>query len=335
MHFNPQGNHTVRRHSRMAAGKRLGCLLVLRLTTISCSSAVATAPSQEQTQPAKPMLQPKITDLAGEKIEYAAIRVANPRATLVFENGLMLDLQTWEAVAQGLNHCCDLLFYNRPGVGHSESEQDVLSPALSAARLQQLLQQQKLAPPYVLIGHSLGGQYAQVFTKRYPEQVDALLLVDALPLGLVKPATDFPWYTRAGLWLFAPQATRQEIANINDMGRYLLQEPRPFNKPMIRLVTQTATPQPKSAGLVKNLFNGVIYAEDFGVWALDATAAEQRMNSIYPQAEVRTLVANHRVQEQMPGVVVDAILSLLQRQQTVEPDSRGQQSAQLQKPAVQ
>lgn len=335
MHFNPQGNHMVRRHSRMAAGKRLGCLLVLWLTTISCSSAVATAPSQEQTQPAKPMLQPKITDLAGEKIEYAAIRVANPRATLVFENGLMLDLQTWEAVAQGLNHCCDLLFYNRPGVGHSESEQDVLNPALSAARLQQLLQQQKLAPPYVLIGHSLGGQYAQVFTKRYPEQVDALLLVDALPLGLVKPATDFPWYTQTGLWLFASQATRQEIANINDMGRYLLQQPQPFNKPMIRLVTQTATPQPKSAGLVKNLFNGVIYAEDFGVWALDPAAAEQRMSDIYPQAEVRTLVANHRVQEQMPGVVVDAIFRLLeQRQQAMAPDA-AQPSAQLQKSAVQ
>lgn len=334
MHLNPQGNDAAHQHKWMAAGKNLGCLLVLWLTTISCSSAVATPP-QGQTQPAKPLLQPKITDLAGDKIEYAAIRVANPRATLVFENGLMLDLQTWEAVAQGLNHCCDLLFYNRPGVGHSESEQDVLSPKLSAARLQQLLQQQKLKPPYVLIGHSLGGQYAQVFTKRYPEQVDALLLVDALPLGLVKPATDFPWYTRTGLWLFAPQATRQEIANISSMGRYLLQEPQPFNKPMIRLVTQTATPQPKSAGLVKNLFHGVIYAEDFGVWALDPTAAELRMNSIYPQAEVRALVANHRVQEQMPGVVVDAILSLLQRQQTVEPDSRGQQSAQLQKPAVQ
>jgi hypothetical protein len=141
--------------------------------------------------------------------------------------------------------------------------------------------------------------------------VDALLLVDALPLGLVKPATEFPWYTRAGLWVFAPKATRQEIANINSMSQYLLQHPATFSKPMIRLVTQTATPQPKSAGLVKNLWNGVIYAEDFGVWALDPEAAEQRMGTIYPQAEVRAIVANHRVQEQIPGAVVDAILSLI------------------------
>jgi hypothetical protein len=61
---------------------------------------------------------------------------------LIFENGLMLDLKTWEGVAKGLNNCCDLLFYNRPGVGRSESEQAALSPGLSAARLQHLIQQQ-------------------------------------------------------------------------------------------------------------------------------------------------------------------------------------------------
>jgi pimeloyl-ACP methyl ester carboxylesterase len=304
------GHDAAQQHRFIASGRRFVCLLALWLTTISCSSALDAPPQKAQAQPA-PLLQPKITDLAGEKIEYAALRVAKPRATLIFENGLMLDLKTWEGVAKGLNNCCDLLFYNRPGVGRSESEQAALSPALSAARLQHLIQQQKLSPPYVLIGHSLGGQYAQVFTKHFPQQVDALLLVDALPLGLVKPATEFPWYTRAGLWVFAPKATRQEIANINSMSQYLLQHPATFSKPMIRLVTQTATPQPKSAGLVKNLWNGVIYAEDFGVWALDPEVAEKRMGTIYPQAEVRAIVANHRVQEQIPGAVVDAILSLI------------------------
>ena len=307
----------VRQNSVLSGGRGFFCLLALWITTMSCSSSVVSPQQQDQVPPAKIapvlLLPTKITDIAGEKIEYAGLRVAKPRATLIFENGLMLDLKTWQGVAQGLNNCCNLLFYNRPGVGRSESEQDQLSPELSAARLQQLIQQQKLSPPYVLIGHSLGGQYAQVFTKTYPQQVDALLLVDALPLGLVKPVTEFPWYTRAGLWTLASKATRQEIANIDRMGHYLLQEPVSFSKPMIRLVTQTAAPQPKSAGLIKNLWNGVIYAEDFGVWALDPEAAEHRMSNVYPQAEVRTIVADHRVQEQIPGAVVDAIVSLIQQ----------------------
>lgn len=307
----------VRQNSVLSGGRGFFCLLALWIGTMSCSSAVVAPQQQDQVPPAKIgpvlLLPTNITDIAGEKIEYADLRVAKPRATLIFENGLMLDLKTWQGVAQGLNNCCNLLLYNRPGVGRSESEQDQLSPELSAARLQQLIQQQKLSPPYVLIGHSLGGQYAQVFTKTYPQQVDALLLVDALPLGLVKPVTEFPWYTRAGLWTFASKATRQEIANIDRMGHYLLQDPASFSKPMIRLVTQTAAPQPKSAGLIKNLWNGVIYAEDFGVWALDPEAAEHRMSTVYPQAEVRTIVADHRVQEQIPGVVVEAIFSLIQK----------------------
>ena len=78
------------------------------MTTISCSSALDAPPQKAQAQPA-PLLQAKIADLAGDKIEYVALRVAKPRATLVFENGLMLDLKTWEGVAQRLNNCCDLL----------------------------------------------------------------------------------------------------------------------------------------------------------------------------------------------------------------------------------
>ncbi|MBN8446732.1 MAG: alpha/beta hydrolase [Gammaproteobacteria bacterium] len=330
MHFTPikifsraPTSGAVHQHRFFAGGKRFSCLLALWISTISCSSDLdpslqhAQAHSDTQAQPAiiapAPLLQTKITDITGEKIEYADLRVSKPRATLVFENGLMLDLKTWQGVVKDLNNCCDVLFYNRPGVGQSESEIEELSPELAAARLQGLLQQQKLLPPYVLIGHSLGGQYAQVFTRRYPEQVTALLLVDALPLGLVKPAAEFPWYTQAGLWGLASTATRQEIANISSMGTYVLQHPTPFTKPMIRIVTQTAAPQPKSAGLIKNLFNGVIYAEDFGVWALDPDAAEDRMSTVYPQAEIRTIVANHRVQEQIPGAVVDAIFSLIQR----------------------
>lgn len=288
-----------------------GYFLALCLNCTACSSAAppTAAPSSQP----QFTLHSQLSHVGGDTLEYATVRVPKPRATLVFENGLMLELTTWQAVAQGLNNCCDLLFYNRPGVGQSRTEHTSLTPELAADRLQRLLQQQHMAPPYLLVGHSLGGQYAQVFASRYPAQVSALLLVDALPLGVVKPAEQFPWYTRAALWAGASAATRDEIATIHAMGNYVLQQRPALQTPMIRLITQSATPQPPSAGLLKNLFNGVVYAEDFGVWALPPDEAEQGMNAIYPQAEVRTIVANHRVQEQFPVAVVDAIESLMQR----------------------
>lgn len=312
------------------SGKRLFCALVFCLSSLSCADTSDASASAQSAAEVSPAAQPATAAPApqfaapipshisvqnGDTIEYAAVHVTKPRATLVFENGLMLELTTWQSVAHELADCCDLLFYNRPGVGRSETDQDQVTPQQSAARLQHLLQSQQMSPPYILVGHSLGGQYAQVFAYHYPQQVAGIVLVDALPLGVMKPADKFPWYTRAGLWLGASSAIRAEIASSDSMSRLLLANPGYFHKPMVRLVAQTATPQSKSAGLLKNLWNGVIYAEDFGVWAQDPDEAERRMAGIYPQAEVRTLVANHRMQEQYPSTVVAAIFSVINQQQ--------------------
>ena len=45
--------------------------------------------------------------------------------------------------------------------------------------LRALLSAQDLKPPYVLVGHSLGGLYMQLYARRYPDEVSALVLVDS------------------------------------------------------------------------------------------------------------------------------------------------------------
>jgi pimeloyl-ACP methyl ester carboxylesterase len=37
----------------------------------------------------------------------------------------------------------------------------------------------KIAPPYVLVGHSLGGTYMQLYAQRHPEEIAGLVLVDS------------------------------------------------------------------------------------------------------------------------------------------------------------
>ncbi len=291
----------------------LACGLLAALPMAWAQDDAAPASLAPPAEVVVPAWSPALTEIDGLAVEYAVHRVAQPRATLVFENGLMLTLDTWRAVVAALGDCCNLLAYHRAGIGRSALAPTPQPPEQAAVRLQQLLQQQGLAPPYVLVGHSLGGQYAQLFARQYPEQVEGLLLVDALPPGAVKPAADFPWYTRLGLWLFAPSAARREIAGIHALGERLLAEPGAFGGPMIRLV---ALPDPRAAkpeGLVRDLLKGVIYAEDFGVWAVDPEQAERQLDRLYPQAELRQLQAHHRVQEAAPEAVVAAILRLLER----------------------
>lgn len=248
------------------------------------------------------------------RLEYRLHRQPQARTTLIFENGLGLTLATWQRLLPALSDCCQWLIYNRVGIGRSESLSDANGSSEPAAdeRLQHLLQALDLPPPYVLVGHSLGGQYVQRYAQQHPEQVAGLLLVDALPLGAARPYDQIPWLTRVGLWLFTPATLRREIAAIHPMGQQLLAGPGRYAGPMLCLVAeQDGLPKPQ--GLVKDLLQGVVYAEDFGIWAMDPEAAEARMGALYPQAERRTLRGHHRLQEQAPEQVTAAIHDLLAR----------------------
>jgi pimeloyl-ACP methyl ester carboxylesterase len=50
-------------------------------------------------------------------------------------------------------------------------------PCTQARELRAGLQAVGVAPPYLLVGHSIGGLYQHAFTRRYPEEVAALLLI--------------------------------------------------------------------------------------------------------------------------------------------------------------
>lgn len=97
---------------------------------------------------------------------------------VVFESGLGEDVSTWESVQPAIAKSTLTLAYERKGLGLSSPATGRRDGLTLAAELHELLQATKLKPPYVLVGHSLGGAVVQVFASRYPKEVAGLVLVD-------------------------------------------------------------------------------------------------------------------------------------------------------------
>jgi pimeloyl-ACP methyl ester carboxylesterase len=99
---------------------------------------------------------------------------------IVFESGLGEDMGNWDRVAPPLSACARIVLYDRLGIGQSAPLPNT-APVLAstvADRLVELLRTIGTAPPYVLVGHSLGGLYVQSFARRHPQDVAAVVLID-------------------------------------------------------------------------------------------------------------------------------------------------------------
>ncbi|MGV3582100.1 MAG: alpha/beta fold hydrolase [Methylophilus sp.] len=98
---------------------------------------------------------------------------------VVFENGLGGRMEGWKKVLSEISKDTTTFAYNRPGYGESDSVSTPRDGSHVVDELRSMLLSKGLTPPYILVGHSLGGLYMQLFARRYPDEVSALILVDS------------------------------------------------------------------------------------------------------------------------------------------------------------
>ncbi len=68
--------------------------------------------------------------------------------------------------------------YDRNGLGESAIDTSVKTDADVVRQLHNLLAAAKVAPPYLLVGHSLGGPFIRLYAATYPDEVCGLLFID-------------------------------------------------------------------------------------------------------------------------------------------------------------
>lgn len=128
------------------------------------------------------------------QLEYCMYPAPGP--LLVLDAAQGTSMQVWDRKFIGeLNGYASVLTYNRIGSGRSRFNSHPLTQPVtardSAERLHFLLQRIAPAQRVILLGHSMGGLYAQYFARAYPQQLLGLVLIDAA--SAFEPKTDSPF----------------------------------------------------------------------------------------------------------------------------------------------
>lgn len=99
--------------------------------------------------------------------------------TVILESGLGGGSLDWSLVQPDVSKLARVCSYDRAGVAWSDPGESPRTALRITDELHKALGVAHIAPPYVLVGHSMGGIYVQTFAARYPNDVAAVVLVDS------------------------------------------------------------------------------------------------------------------------------------------------------------
>lgn len=115
--------------------------------------------------------------VADEIMEYSA--AGRGPGTVVLVNGAGGPIEGWYKVYEPLSGLARVFAYNRPGVGRSSKPSRPQTALHMVNSLRNLLLVVDLPPPYLLVGHSLGGLIVNLFARLHPEEVSAAVFIEA------------------------------------------------------------------------------------------------------------------------------------------------------------
>ncbi len=137
--------------------------------------------------------------------------------TVIFEAGLGKGKEVWGSVFNEVAQHTRAVAYDRAGYGDSEAPKSAREPMQLVRELRAMLAEEGIAPPYVLVGHSLGGTIMKLFARAYPHEIAGVVLVDARHSDFARRCKQvgmprFLYEPPAALFLLARAAIRGELA---------------------------------------------------------------------------------------------------------------------------
>ncbi|HVZ34656.1 MAG TPA: alpha/beta hydrolase [Polyangiaceae bacterium] len=223
--------------------------------------------------------------------------VGSGARTVILEAGLGDTLAVWKDIQPKIaDHCTRTVSYTRAGYVGSDPANGPRDAATIVEELREELRRRNIPPPYVLVGHSLGGLYMQYFARNFPGEVTGLLLIDSthwdqhLPLDAQANQQYFGQHT---VTLFMPLIMRQELKDSVQAGEQVHDSPTADD---VRTIVLSSTLAPRNS-TPESLARA---AQLQGEIALDFPSSRH----------VFVTGATHYIQRDKPEVVINAAREL-------------------------
>jgi len=252
-------------------------------------------------------------DIGGYRLRIHCVGSGSP--TVVLDSGLGDDYSVWSHVQPDVASLTRVCAYTRAGLGsgHAASDPGPLprTSGRMASELHTLLANSCLPGPYVLTGHSLGGFNVRLFAARYPEEVAGIVLVDAAHedynerlQSILSPET---WAALQA----ATSCSRQPIGAQNEcagLDQTAAEMHASGPLPQVPMIVLTAT-------LPNPFLEGEAQKQENDLWL---ELQSDLLHRIPGSQQILATQSMHYIQVEQPGLVIDAIDTIVQKARGAE-----------------
>jgi pimeloyl-ACP methyl ester carboxylesterase len=238
----------------------------------------------------------RMVDVGGHQLYLSCRGTESP--TVILESGLGMAGSVgggWSVVRKEIKDTVRICLYDRAGLGKSDMGPDPRDSQRIVTELHAMLQSAGLQPPYVLVGHSMGGLHIQLFAERYPSEVAAMVFVDPTAKQLVEPASQQTLEEMAAKGASPGQVS--EVAGLAPSVAEVMALGPLLDVPVVVLTSSHAAAMQAGGAVAEK-------------WQQLCDAHQALADEVSDGVHVVATTAGHFIQEDEPDLVIDAIRSV-------------------------
>jgi pimeloyl-ACP methyl ester carboxylesterase len=246
-------------------------IIAISLLTGICYQAVSEALDRRRYPP-----QGELVDIGGFRLHHNCI--GQGTSTVVMDAGGGAPSITWGLVPSEISKFTRVCTYDRAGLGWSDPNPQISRTSQqSVDELHSLLTEAGIKPPYILVGHSLGGVNMRLYASQYPEDVVGLVLVDS---SHENQMTSKLWkQTKMLSWLYQVLRVVSQVGVLRLIGEMNL-------LPIVEDIKREIHKYPLAVQTLFDTFKSFCYRPDY--WA---TASSELANIKKSFEEVRSVTS--------------------------------------------